>query len=120
MTTMEGLADALPNVEELVKRNEGGKVEMKSLSHGRGFMKRRDKVEKGERERFSRNLGVIMASSGEGKNEVSTVTGGEVMAEGEVGKAPAPTPSATAGRFAAIRAWVNDNMEKHEGFEKKV
>jgi hypothetical protein len=38
--------------------------------------------------------------------------------EGAVG-VTTPTPSATAGRFAAIRAWVNTNMEKHEDFEKK-
>jgi len=114
---MEGLADALPDVEQLVKRKESGKegLEVKSLSHGRGFMKRRDKVEKGERERFGRNLGVIMASKQEG-GDAAVPTGG-VAADGEV-VAPAPV-STTAGRFAAIRAWVNVNVEKHEGFEKK-
>jgi hypothetical protein len=113
---LEGLADALPDVEELVRRNEGGlggkKLESKSLSHGRGFMKRRDKVEKGERERFGKNLGVIMGSTSAPQAQPASTTTSSSAVE--------TTPvSATAGRFAAIRAWVNDNMEKHEGFEKK-
>lgn len=109
-------------MEELVKQNESGKLggvngrrtEVKTLSSGRGFMKRRDKVEKGERERFGRNLGVIMGSSA-----VAPVEGGEGKVEvgGEVEKPV--LVSTTAGRFQAIRAWVNENMEKHEGFVGK-
>ena len=114
VTTLESLADALPSVDDLVKRKEGGKVEMKSLSHGRGFMKRRGKVEKEERERFGKNLGVIMGNSGGENPPPTSLPAGSAQDENV-----APKPSATAGRFAAIRAWVNTNMEKHEDFEKK-
>ena len=103
-----------------MRQNESGKLggvhanarkaEVKSLSSGKGFMKRRDKVEKGERERFGRNLGVIMGSSA----VVGAGGEGEVDAVGE-GEKAVPV-STTAGRFKAIRAWVNENMEKHEGF----
>ena len=112
---MDSLADALPDVQELVEKKESGKVVTggKSLSHGKGFLKRRDKVEKGERERFAKNLGVIMAA-GAG----APVAGEEREVGGEMVKVGAPV-SATAGRFAAIRAWVGENVEKHEGFVKK-
>lgn len=108
-------------MEELVRAHESGdglkangqkKLESKSLSHGKGFMKRRDKVEKGEKERFGKNLGVIMGSV------AAPVASGGVESGKENAGAEKST-TATAGRFAAIRAWVNDNMEKHEGFEKK-
>lgn len=89
---------------------QGKKLESKSLNHGKGFMKRRDKVEKGERERFGKNLGVIMGSVAAPTDQQAAKTNATASDK------PAST---TAGRFAAIRAWVNDNMEKHEGFEKK-
>lgn len=107
----------MPDVEELVRsgggelgERKGKKLESKSLSHGKGFMKKRDKVEKGERERFGKNLGVIMGST--------AAVGTETRTAGMETEKTVPA-STTAGRFAAIRAWVNDNMEKHEGFEKK-
>jgi hypothetical protein len=121
VTTLESLADALPDVEELVRVHESGdglkangqkKLESKSLSHGKGFMKRRDKVEKGEKERFGKNLGVIMGS-------VATPAASATVDVGKENAGAEKSASTTAGRFAAIRAWVNDNMEKHEGFEKK-
>jgi len=99
---------------EGLKGNGQRKLESKSLSHGKGFMKRRDKVEKGERERFGKNLGVIMGSV----TAPSTTSVSAESGKDNGGRADKPA-SATAGRFAAIRAWVNENMEKHEGFEKK-
>lgn len=116
---MEGLADALPDVEELVKKQEmgKGKVEMKSLSHGKGFMKRRGRVEKVERERFGRNLAQIMAVPTAG-NATKAAAVPVQSAEGAAAPAAAPV-SSTAGRFAAIRNWVNQNVQKHEAFEKK-
>jgi len=113
VTTLEGLADALPDVEDLVNGNlkGGGKKGVKSLRSKPGAMKRKERLERGERERFGRNLAVIMGSRGEETVDVGAKgQGGEV----EVAK----EGSSTAGRFAALRAWVGTNMERHPAFEK--
>jgi hypothetical protein len=78
-----------------------------------GAMKRKEKLERGERERFGKNLAVIMGSRTvveENMQAAGTVQDGEVVA--------AAKPSATAERFAVLRAWVGTNMEKHPAFEK--
>jgi hypothetical protein len=77
-------------------------------------MKRKEKLERGERERFGKNLAVIMGSRAaveEKMQDIATVQDG--------GAAAAAKASATAGRFAALRAWVGTNMEKHPAFEKE-
>lgn len=76
-----------------------GKIEMKSLTSGKGSMKRRGKVEAVERERFGRNLATLM-----GKQDVLAKP-----AEGESG----------AARFKALRDWIGQTMEKEEAFEGK-
>jgi hypothetical protein len=77
-------------------------------------MKKKEKLERGERERFGRNLAVIM-----GSRRAELDMGGAVPVHGGANvNAPAASPSATAGRFAALRAWVGTNMEKHPAFEK--
>lgn len=117
VTTLEGLAGALPDVEDLVNGNlkGGGKKGVKSLRSKPGAMKRKERLERGERERFGRNLAVIMGSRGEETVDVRVKgQGGEVEVEVEVAK----EGSSTAGRFAALRAWVGTNMERHPAFEK--
>lgn len=81
----------------------------KSLKSKPGAMKRKEKLERGERERFGRNLAVIMGSRVEGKG--MEVEGKEVEVE-------AKKTEVVKGRFAALRAWVGTNMEKHPAFEK--
>ena len=80
-------------------------------------MKRRGRVEKVERERFGRNLAQIMAvpTAENGGNTTPVLVQG---AEAAIAPAMAPA-SSTAWRFAAIRNWVNQNVQKHEAFEKK-
>jgi hypothetical protein len=107
---MESLADALPELEK-GNGNGEGKIKMKSLRSKPGAMKRKEKVERMERERFGRNFSVLMGArrdKEEGTEEV-------VMGEGVVG---AEVPKKT-GRFAALRAWVDNNMERHPDFLKE-
>ncbi|KAL2072633.1 hypothetical protein VTL71DRAFT_11976 [Oculimacula yallundae] len=123
VTTLESLADALPDVESLVQGGrEGGaagkKMEMKSLKSKPGARKRKEKLEAMERERFGRNMAVIMKG---GKEE--GVSGGDMAVDGGEGDVVASTETSvsnpTVNRFAALRAWVNANMEKHPAFEEK-
>jgi hypothetical protein len=100
------------------RKVEGGKIKMDSLTSGKGLMKRREKVERRERDRFGRNLAVVLGSSVPGSADATntnTKTGGQVEAGGEGVKAP----SATAKRFQALRAWIGETMEKDGAFEEK-
>jgi hypothetical protein len=111
VTTMESLADALP---ELGLENEDGgegKIKMKSLRSKPGAMKRKEKVERMERERFGRNFSVLMGARKENEEGAKEIA----MGEGTVG---AEVPK-KKGRFAALRAWVDNNMERHPDFLKK-
>ncbi|KUJ22685.1 uncharacterized protein LY89DRAFT_664483 [Mollisia scopiformis] len=114
-TTMEGLADALPDVEALIqgKINGEGKIKMKSLRSKPGALKRKEKLERVERERFGKNMAQIMGV----KEQVPDAVPAAVM-EVEGDAATAPVQNATSNRFAALRAWVNTNMEKNPAFEK--
>lgn len=111
---MEGLADALPDVEELVKEKGTGegKIKMKSLKSKPGALKRKEKLERVERDRFGKNMAQIMGMKEEGQSIVPAVSMDSESA------AAAPVQSATSSRFAALRAWVNTNMEKNPAFEK--
>jgi hypothetical protein len=111
---MEGLADALPDVEDLLKGKMGaeGKIKMKSLRSKPGALKRKEKLERVERERFGRNMAQIMGV----KEEVNVVPAAVMDVEGSA--VTASVQGATSSRFAALRAWVNTNMEKNPAFEK--
>jgi hypothetical protein len=96
------------------RKVEGGKIKMDSLTSGKGLMKRREKVEKRERERFGRNLAVVLGSQMAVQPSADTETVGEAQGEG------VKAPSATAKRFQALRAWIGETMEKDGAFEGKV
>ena len=84
----------------------------KSLKSKPGARKRKEKLEKGERERFGRNLAVILGSRGE--------KGDGMVVEGQQGDGEKEGANQVVkGRFAALRAWVGTNLEKHPAFEKK-
>jgi hypothetical protein len=73
VTTMESLADALPELE-LENGNGGeGKIKMKSLRSKPGAMKRKEKVERMERERFGRNFSVLMGARKDNEEVVKEV-----------------------------------------------
>ncbi|KAE8448364.1 hypothetical protein EG329_009608 [Mollisiaceae sp. DMI_Dod_QoI] len=116
-TTMDGLADALPNVEDLVqgKISGEGKIKMKSLRSKPGALKRKEKLERVERERFGKNMAQIMGV----KEEVPAPVTAAVMDVEGISAAP-PVQTVTSSRFAALRAWVNTNMEKNPAFEKAI
>jgi hypothetical protein len=110
VTTMESLADALPDIEDMIGGDgQEGKIKMKSLKSKPGALKKKVKVERMERERFGKNMAQIMGT----REEIL------VPAAMETENSPvAPPPAVVSARFAALRAWVNTNMEKHPGFEK--
>ncbi|MDI1493516.1 MAG: hypothetical protein OHK93_005306 [Ramalina farinacea] len=69
LPSLSGLEDALPDADadewEGFEDGAGArKVKMKSAKTGKGSMRKREKAMVGERERFVRNLGVLVGGSG--------------------------------------------------------
>ncbi len=102
-----------------VSRGEG-KIKVKSLRSKPGAQKRKGKLEKMERERFGRNLAVMMAGKADdGNGGVGLVVGEGHQLKQQSDAAGGAAATATTGRFAALRAWAEQNMEKHPAFERK-
>lgn len=94
VTTLEGLEDALPELEEhMVRAKTGQDAEsgFKSLGSKPGIRKKRERVEREERERFGKNLAVLSMAKPD-----SAAAGGET--------------SGTSNRWAALRAHLKTSM----------
>lgn len=93
-----------------------GKMEMKSLKHKPGAMKRKHAIEERERDRFGKNLAQL----------VGTVKKGSDFKAGGVGSSDASkgTSGVTAGnsgqadRWAALRNFIGGSMEQNKAFAK--
>ncbi|KAI9772309.1 MAG: hypothetical protein M1840_001058 [Geoglossum simile] len=94
LADLQSLADALPDTSEIPSGEGAVLLRKKSLKSRPGALKRKAKVEKGERERFNRNLAQMVGVVGEG------------------GVAAA----ATSTRWAALRGFVSQTLERKEGF----
>ena len=100
ITTLESLADALPDAGESEKITGDLKIRHKSLRSKPGALKRREKLEKMERERFGKNMAQLAAGSAQ--------SGGEVAEK-----------AASANRWAALRGFISQTLEQKQEFIKK-
>lgn len=87
------------------------KMEMKSLKHKPGAMKRKRVLEGREMERFGKNLAQLVGS---------VQRGGDIKSVGEKGEgaAAAPVVAAQADRWAALRGFIGGSMEQNPAFVK--
>ena len=103
---MEGLADALPDFEEGEEGELGqAKIKQTSMKSRPGATKRREKLEKMERERFGKNMAQLAA--GTVNEPVANISEG------------APEQSATSSRWAALRGFISQTMEQKPEFISK-
>lgn len=105
---MEGVLDEEGGLGGKV---EGGKIRHRSLKSRPGAMKRKEKLERMERDRFGRNLAQLTAGSG--KNDV-----GKMAVEGAEAMGLEANP--TASRWAALRGFISQTMEQKEEFAAKA
>lgn len=93
--TLESLADALPEMDNGQEQNESvvgqARVRHKSLNSRPGATKRKEKLEKTERERFGMNLAQMVGSNGSNN-------------------------SAVGSRWAALKTFVESTAEKKAEF----
>ncbi|KAJ6790310.1 hypothetical protein PWT90_10545 [Aphanocladium album] len=115
-TTLDGLADALPELEE----GEGGvealqgKIRHKSLKSNKGALKRKERVVKGEMERF----GVSMAQLAGTQEQGNTTVAAAVMKNSTEGQQQQQQPQSSS-RWAALRGYISSTMEQNPAFAGK-
>lgn len=111
---MESLADALPDFEgeglDVVSKGEAGKIPQKSLKSRPGATKRKEKLERMERERFGKNMAQLAVGAGA---PALAPAGTAAAVTGETSQ-----PSGTASRWAALRGFISQTMEQKEEFKK--
>ncbi|TDZ29521.1 hypothetical protein C8035_v005606 [Colletotrichum spinosum] len=114
VTTMESLADALPDLDESTQSLEQlreGKVRHKSLKSRPGALKRKEKVVKGEMQRFGASMAALSALP----NSSGAADGDNVnMADMQGGNAAAA--GAGSSRWAALRRHISSTMEQNPAF----
>lgn len=123
-TTMEGLADALPELEHGGGGAEAlqGKIRHKSIKSKKGALKRKELVVKGEMERFGNSMAQMATTTQEGTGNSSSSSGGgsgsAAMGRKSTGpdRETAPTSAAASNRWAALRGYISSTMEQNPAF----
>lgn len=114
---MDSLADALPDLtaEEVQTGAEEkeGKLRHKSLKSKPGALKKKERVVRGEMERFGVSLAQL-ASVKEDTAPATTATSGDVKMEGA--EVEVQQKSAAANRFAALRGFISATMMQNPAF----
>jgi hypothetical protein len=96
------------------KPSTEGKMEMKSLKHKPGAMKRKRVLEGREMERFGKNLAQLVGSVQRGGDVKAVSSGGK-----QEGAATTTTGVALqADRWAALRGFIGGSMEQNPAFVK--
>lgn len=106
-----------------------GKVRHRSLRTRRGALKKKERIVKGEVERFGVSLARLSAVQ-EREREMEVDGDGDQSAGGEKegvfgesqtmeGQASGPAPTSTANRWAALRGFISATMEQNPAFVAK-
>ncbi|KAJ5542247.1 hypothetical protein N7535_004669 [Penicillium sp. DV-2018c] len=103
VANLESLADALPDAENSNDAaSQVNVIRQKTLKHKPGALKRREKLERLERDRFNKNL-----------IDMSTITAAPVADDAKGNKESNPT----AGRWSALRNFISQTMEQQPVFK---
>ena len=110
----------MPSLDDLggnVIGSGEGKIKQKSMRSRPGATKRKEKLERMERERFGKNMAILVGLKGEGQVQGAGAGGMAVDGENESEK-PAQTKNTTSSRWAALRGFISQTMEQKEEFRK--
>ncbi|KAI0859604.1 ribosome biogenesis protein SLX9-domain-containing protein [Xylaria cubensis] len=127
VANLESLADALPDLladgetEEGLRQLREGKVRHKSLKMRKGALKKKEKIVKGEMDRFSHSLAQLNAmgaSSAGADMQVEEQGQARNVQTQTQSEAQGPTAS-TASRWAALRGFISSTMEQNPAFVGK-
>ncbi|OLN93209.1 hypothetical protein CCHL11_07612 [Colletotrichum chlorophyti] len=124
VTTMESLADALPDLDgntQTLEQLREGKVRHRSLKSRPGALKRKEKVVRGEMQRFGASMAALAsvpAAPAPAAPAAANAMAVEQANAAAADNAQGATPSATAGRWAALRRHISTTMEQNPAFGK--
>ena len=114
---VDGAAEGLRKKRRRVRKVPGeGKMEMKSLKHKPGAMKRKRVLEGREMERFGKNLAQLVGSVQRGADFKAGAAGSADVKKGD--SAVSQGQSAQADRWAALRGFIGGSMEQNPAFVK--
>jgi hypothetical protein len=135
VTDLDSLRKALPELlvdgetEEGLQQLKERKLRMKSLRSRKGALKRKEKVVKGEVQRFQASLARLNAVSGLDRSDSAklemqqaqeeTVPEASMAAAPENGNTNVPQ-NPTANRWAALRGFISATMEQSPAFVNKA
>lgn len=123
VATLESLGDALDDIVAeggVAGRDDAGpaagKVRHKSLKSRPGALKKREKIVKGEMERFGKSLAQLAAV--QGTEAEGTDMEVEKLGEKKGGEETQATtaPQSTSNRWAALRGFISATMEQNPAF----
>lgn len=103
VANLESLADALPDAADEAHdaASQANVIKQKTLRHKPGALKRREKLEKVERDRFARNMAQMSGL------QTQAADSAEVSAES----------NPTANRWSALRSFISQTMEQQPVFK---
>ncbi|EAU35324.1 conserved hypothetical protein [Aspergillus terreus NIH2624] len=98
-TNLDSLADALPETETEMNdpSNQVNVIKQKTLKHKPGAMKRREKLERMERDRFAKNMAQMSSIE-----TTATDSGND--------------STSTSNRWAALRSFISQTMVQQPAF----
>ncbi|PYI03814.1 hypothetical protein BO78DRAFT_190726 [Aspergillus sclerotiicarbonarius CBS 121057] len=103
LATLDSLADALPDAEDEV--NDPSKqvniIKQKTLQHRPGAMKRREKLERVERDRFAKNMAQLSSMQATAPTNAESNT----------------DAGSSSNRWAALRNFISQTMEQQPAFK---
>ena len=115
LTSLDSLVEALPDTGPREMTVGQAKIRHKSLRSGPGVTRRKEKLQKTERERFGRNLAQLAVASGlRAAGSVAEVEERDGTGEGGAVVLP-PRPST----WAALRSFIGQTMERNPDFDAK-
>ncbi|KAG5915775.1 hypothetical protein E4U61_004281 [Claviceps capensis] len=130
-TSLEGLADALPEIQdgEGARPDLEGKIRHRSLSSKKGALRRKEKLVKGEMKRFGASMAVLAAGAkdengrADGADDASMqgvkgVKGVQEQVSGDA-QAASAAQGPTSNRWAALRGYISSTMEQNPAFLDK-
>ncbi|KAL3454668.1 ribosome biogenesis protein SLX9-domain-containing protein [Aspergillus insuetus] len=101
VANLESLADALPDAEtELNDPSQVNIIKQKTLKHKPGALKRKEKLEKSERDRFAKNMAQMSSIPAATQSNSEPDAGNTV-----------------SNRWAALRGFISQTMEQQPAFK---
>ncbi|KAK0391445.1 hypothetical protein NLU13_0946 [Sarocladium strictum] len=117
-SNLGSLADALPDLEDesMGGREERGKVRHRSLKSKKGAMKKKERVVKGEMQRFGASMAKLTGMEEAAAAPPATTEKMDTTAQGDKGEAQ--LAKGTANRWAALRGYISSTMEQNPAFAR--